>query len=127
MTDQEKDPAASEEPEGTVQSAKAEAPKADAATTEGTGDVAISETESGAGSTAIAPIAIGRPPVGKILAGIATVLALWFLAGIAGGVKQEACLAQVTAKYGNGTSGGKAGVADLARKNNAAKCSSSPF
>jgi hypothetical protein len=127
MTDQEKDPAPPAESEGTAAQAKTEAPEAAATAPEGTTDVAISETENGAGSTAIAPIAIGRPPVGKVLVGIATVLALWFLAGVAGGVKQQACLAQVTAKYGAGTSGGKAGVADLARKNNAAKCSSSPF
>jgi len=125
MTDQEKDPTPTPEPDNNIQPVQAEA--AQPAATDASSDVSIAETESATASPAVAPIAVGRPPVAKILVGIATVLALWFLAGVAGGVKQQACLAQVTAKYGTGATGGKAGVADLARKNNAAKCSSSPF
>jgi hypothetical protein len=123
MTDQEKDPTPETESEQASQSANNEASAATTSEAAGAADVAIAETEG----AAVAPISISRPPIAKILAGIAVVLAVWFLAGIAGGVKQQACLAQVTAKYGSGTTGGKAGVADLARKNNAAKCSSSPF
>lgn len=118
MTDQEKDPAPVTESESATQAVEPEAPAG--------GDVSIAETSAPAqpaDGSAVPPL--GKPPIGKILAGILAVLAIWFLGGIAGSVSKQACIDQAVAKYGypNDTKS----VANLARKNAATKCSDSPF
>lgn len=117
MSDQEKDPTPETESVTEVQAA---APETNAASE---ADVSISEAAAPGSEGAPAPL--GRPPFAKIFAGVLAVLAVWFLAGIAGGVKQQACIDKAVAKYGQVND--PKSVANLARKQAAERCSDSAF
>ena len=110
MTDQEKDlpPVAAAEPTPK----QAEVPAA---------DVAIAETDG----SSPAPMAIGRPPIARILGAVLALILVALLWIIAGNVKLQACVAQAEAQYGSNTD--PKSLATLGRKNAVLRCSNSPF
>jgi len=90
-------------------------------------DVAIAESAGSVqqGSAAAPAVAVGRPPIAKILTGIAAALVVALLWIIAGNVKLQACVSQAEAQYGTNTD--PKSLATLGRKNAVLRCSNSPF
>jgi len=89
-------------------------------------DVAINEANNDSIDSEGAVAPLGSPPLAKIFYGVLAVIATAMLWVGAGGVKQQACIAQATAKYPD--SQGQYGKlnSDL-RKKAAINCSATPF
>ena len=89
-------------------------------------DVAINEANNDVVDSEGVVAPLGRPPLAKIFYGVLAVVATAMLWVGAGGVKQQACIAQATAKYPD--SQGQYGKlnSDL-RKKAAINCSATPF
>jgi len=87
-------------------------------------DVAIAEA-SGSSEAPAAALAIGRPPIARILGAVLAVIVVAMLWIIAGNVKLQACVAQAEAQYGSNTD--PKSLATLGRKNAVLRCSNSPF
>ena len=104
---------------------KEQAPVSESAptTSSAPADVAIAES-SGSGS-AVPAVSVGRPPIAKILGGLAAVIVVAMLWIIAGNVKLQACVSQAEAQYGSNTD--PKSLATLGRKNAVLRCSASPF
>ncbi len=90
-------------------------------------DVKIQGDDSTA-EDSVAALPIGRPPLAKIFFGFLAVIAtamLWFTAG---GIKKQACIEELTARYPSiGLSAKSASLNANTLKGHLKECSSSPF